>query len=184
MLDLDIANWEKGVLSMIDKNDLNEEAGGLEHDAHITMLYGFHEEVTPEEIESFLKSHITRPIKVGLSKISLFENGEFDVVKFDIVSPNLKRLHYLLRDKFPCTIKFPEYHPHATIAYVKPGEGSKYVMDGEGIPDIKLKGITYSDFQKNKTTWGISDEMTKLPTFEGWIGTGDMDLKNQLVFKT
>ena len=185
MLDLEIANWNKGVLSMLDPNDLCEEKGGAEDYPHITMLYGFHDdEITHDEIEAFLKKHITRPLKVALSNITAFEKDEFDVLKFDIISPNLERLHYMMREEFPCTINFPEYHPHATIAYLKPGTAKKYFVESDGKAEVKLKGLTYSDKDDNLVTWGISDEMTKLPTFEGWIGTGDMDLKNQLVFKT
>jgi hypothetical protein len=29
--------------------------------------------------------------------------------------------------KLPHTTNFPDYHPHATIGYLKPGTGKKYV---------------------------------------------------------
>jgi len=78
-----------------------------------------------------------KPIEVNLSGISIFENPEFDVVKFDVNSKLLTKLNTLMK-QLPHTSTFPEYHPHITIAYVKKGEGNKYIKKFEN--ERKLKG--------------------------------------------
>jgi hypothetical protein len=50
----------------------------------------------------------------------------YDVLKFDVNGPNLHDANGELR-KFPHTNNFPDYHPHLTIAYLKPGMGPRYV---------------------------------------------------------
>jgi hypothetical protein len=56
----------------------------------------------------------------------LFENEKYDVLKFEVVGDNLHETNADLK-KFPHTTSFPDYNPHLTIAYLKKGEGSKYV---------------------------------------------------------
>ena len=62
---------------------------------------------------------------------SLFENKKYDVLKFDVKYSNkgdnlLHRCNKLLKNH-PFTTDFPDYHPHMTIGYIKPGKGYKYV---------------------------------------------------------
>ncbi|MCC6991769.1 MAG: 2'-5' RNA ligase family protein, partial [Acidobacteria bacterium] len=70
------------------------------------------------------------PITATLGKTSLFENDDADVVKVDIDSPDLRRV----REAIATVIDAPgdtrgDYVPHATVAYVKPGQGQKYAGD-------------------------------------------------------
>ena len=64
--------------------------------------------------------------------MSLFENGKFDVLKFDVGYTDKKSsfLHDCNEEltKLPYKSDFPDYHPHMTVAYLKPGMGNKYVM--------------------------------------------------------
>jgi tRNA nucleotidyltransferase/poly(A) polymerase len=131
MLFLDIPVWNK-ITSVIDPDDvLDVEGYGIETEPHTTILYGFHPEVTPEEVFDLFKLNIpVEPIKVGISGISIFSNPEFDVVKFDVESPILNQANKIMSD-LPNTNTFPEYHPHITIAYVKKGTGHKYVKPFE-----------------------------------------------------
>jgi tRNA nucleotidyltransferase/poly(A) polymerase/2'-5' RNA ligase len=128
MLFLDVPIWER-ITSKIRPEDLYIGGGeyGVEKEPHLTILYGFHDEVTAEDVFDLVKEKIPmRPIQVRITGISIFENLEFDVVKFDVNSPELTKLNDILR-QLPNTTKFPEYHAHITIAYVKPGEGKKYI---------------------------------------------------------
>lgn len=138
LLFLDVPIWKR-ITSIIDKNDIYDEPGyGIESEPHVTILYGFHDEVTADEVFGLVKENIPlKPIEIGIKGISVFSNSKFDVVKFDVNSPELTKLNGVVK-QLPNTTDFPKYHPHITIGYVKPGEGQKYVKPFE--KERKIKG--------------------------------------------
>ena len=97
---------------------------GRELQPHVTLLYGFHDNVKPEWIKDCVY-RLKKPIEVQLTEIKHFENPLFDVVVFNINSPRLHKLHEIF-SKFPNTQTHGEYNPHTTIAYVKKGMAEKY----------------------------------------------------------
>jgi 2'-5' RNA ligase len=102
--------------------DPDDDSMGREDTVHCTLLYGLVDQ-DPEPVRELLAGEGV--IKATLGKISLFENDEFDVVKIEVKSPDLHRLHEKI-SVLENENKFPEYEPHVTIAYVKPGSGSLY----------------------------------------------------------
>lgn len=126
MLYLDVPIWSK-LISIIKSEDLHEK--GLEKEPHVTILYGFHNEVNSNDVFKLYKENFSlKPIKIKITGISVFNNNEFDVVKFDVNSKELHDINRLMRN-LPNTQTFPDYHPHITIAYVKKGTGSKYIKN-------------------------------------------------------
>lgn len=119
----------------------------LEKDTHVTLLYGLHNEVLPMDVYNIVSKY--KFDKITLDKISLFENEKFDVLKYDVSGDILHVVNKELKT-LPHTSTFPDYKPHSTIAYLKPGKGKYYVqllsmysaiLDGiEVVPSI----ITYS----------------------------------------
>lgn len=102
-----------------------EGAFGLESEPHCTLLFGLHDdEVSVDEIENVLDQFTYYTCK--LHNPSLFENEKYDVLKFDVTGDNLPETNEKLK-QFPFTTDYPDYHPHMTIAYLKPGEGKQYV---------------------------------------------------------
>ena len=104
--------------------DEADDSFGLEDEPHTTLLYGLHEEVTLEDVKKVLEQFTFYTVKVH--NPSLFENEGFDVLKFEVVGDSLHEVNAKLKE-FPHTSRFPEYHPHLTIGYLKPGKGKKYV---------------------------------------------------------
>lgn len=104
--------------------DLHEK--GRETDPHVTVKYGLETE-DADEVRAALSD--VGPIRVSLGKTSVFPasetGGDFDVVKADVTSPELKAINARL-SKLPNGDKHPEYKPHVTLAYVKAGKGKKY----------------------------------------------------------
>lgn len=89
---------------------------------HITVLYGLHDH-HPEGSKRVLASH--KAPKVTYGRVSAFtSNPKFDVVKVDVHSPDLEKMHQSLK-QLPNTQKF-DYKPHTTVAYVKKGWGQHY----------------------------------------------------------
>ena len=107
---------------------------GRETTPHITVKYGLHT-TDVEEVRALLAN--VAPITATLGNISHFpDGGDGDVVKVDIDSVDLHALNAKIADALETTDTHPNYLPHATIAYVKPGQGQEY--DG----DTSLAGQT------------------------------------------
>lgn len=111
---------------------------GRETDPHITVLYGLHA-TEPAAVKKLLADQ--GPITATLGKVSIFKGKDADVVKIDINSPELHALNAKLR-KLEHTNDYPDYTPHLTLAYVKSGEGEKYV--GKSSPGLTGKTVTFN----------------------------------------
>jgi hypothetical protein len=128
---------------------------GREHDTHVTVLYG--PNAAPAEIAKSVAG--VGPVKVMLGKVSTFSNPEspYDVVKVDVVSPKLHALHEQLKSEFGTASTFPDYKPHITIAYVKKGEGAKYVGKADFTGKvIELHELDHSDKDSIRTSIPLS----------------------------
>lgn len=154
----------------IDPKDLVE----LETDSHITVFYGLHDPGA-ERVTHILEQY--RGVFATIKGLSLFEN-EVDVLKFDIESPVLHELHNHLK-LFPYTETHKDYHPHLTVAYLKPGTGRKYLerteLDGVS---LVLKSMVYSSPSREHTGIVLNDQRWKFRTnaeqlrlFEEWLKT-------------
>jgi len=110
--------------------DEEDPSFGLESEPHCTLLFGLHPEVTTDDITRVINGHdLDKTFMV--SNMSIFDNPEYDVLKFDvgykIKGGNvLGKINTQLKS-FPHKESPYEYHPHMTIAYLKKGEGQKYV---------------------------------------------------------
>jgi len=129
--------------SMIEDEDVYTQEGdksyGREDEPHITLLYGLHNDVEDSEIKDIV-SDMEKTV-VNLSKISIFEAKDYDVVKFDVIGDSKKSLSKINKElsKLPHTTNFPDYHPHCTISYVKKGAGKKYIKTLEEDKQLNCK---------------------------------------------
>ena len=130
MLEAKIPDWEEYHIAGIDENDVYikpmDDSYGLETQPHVTVVYGIHEdEIDEETIANVIRENL-RPLTVKINEVDVFEGKDYDVVKYNVpITPELKKYRELFL-KFPNTQSYPEYKPHMTIAYVKPGTGKKY----------------------------------------------------------
>jgi N12 class adenine-specific DNA methylase/2'-5' RNA ligase len=116
---------------------------GRETEPHITVKYGLH----GDNVEGVRRALADEPpITATLGKTSLFQNDDADVLKADVESPDLHRLNKKIADAVPHTDTHPDYVPHATIAYLKPGAGKQYAGDAalEG-HRVTIDHVTFSD---------------------------------------
>ena len=130
-INLELKSYMKKLTDAIDKEDIYttqpDDLGwtyGIETDPHITLLYGLHND-SPKECQETLKGQ-----KGGfftVDGVSEFEKEKYDVLKLDVKSEDLHRLHELLKKETENTQSFPEYKPHLTLSYMKKGKGKKYI---------------------------------------------------------
>lgn len=115
------------ITKLIDPEDLytEGESFGIETEPHCTLLYGLHDdEVSPDEVSNIIQNRTFSTCKGH--NISCFNNEKYDVLKYDVMGDGLNDTNKELT-QFPYTTDYPDYHPHATIAYLKPGMGQKYI---------------------------------------------------------
>jgi 2'-5' RNA ligase len=146
MLNLNIPNWNN-ILSIIDEDDLyidpKDPSYGLEHDPHITVLYGLHSNIPDDKVISIINEYKYKNYNIQIQNIDSFKNAEFDVLKLSIIpDDNLKEFNLSLSE-LPNTNDYPDYKPHITIGYLKPGFSDKY-KDLISIPKFKIESIVYS----------------------------------------
>jgi len=116
--------------------DPNDPSFGREDNPHITVKYGLHT-TDPAEVRKVMQGQ--GPIAVTAGKVSVFKGDQYDVVKIDVDSPDLHKLNKKIADSVKHTDTHPEYKPHITLAYVKPGLGAKYA----GAATLEGKEITF-----------------------------------------
>jgi 2'-5' RNA ligase len=156
MIKYDIPWWNKFV-SSINKDYIYDVSGfGIEFEPHVTILYGFHDEVGVNAIKEYVNK-INKPIQITLTGISSFNTENYDVLKFDVVSPTLHKLNKFFQ-KLPNTNSFKEYRPHMTIAYMLSGRARTY--ETQLNPPLRFVSSTYSfsDKVNNKDSWTITGE--------------------------
>lgn len=108
---------------------------GREDQPHVTALYGI-TQGDPGPTAKAILAESSGVIRATAGKLSLFHSKDYDVLKVDIESSDLREIENHLRESVPFKSDFPDYKPHMTIAYLKKGKGAKYVGDArfEGTP--------------------------------------------------
>ena len=159
MIYLNISNWDK-IQENIDEDDLyidiNDDSYGREDNPHITLIYGIHD-IPDSEISNDLRNININDIK--FKGVSVFNNDKFDVLKFDIDSNEMVSYNTLFVSKYPNTNDYT-YHPHCTIAYLKPGKSDKYVdMINKDI-QFKIEGVVYSKIDGSKKYYNINNNIS------------------------
>jgi len=156
MLYAKVPDWNDKI-HIVNKEDIYEKNDdyGYEKEPHITILYGLHhDEINKEELYEKIKELIC-PVTVKIENIDIFENDEFDVVKFNVPAINQLKEYHKEFLKFPNTQTFSGYKPHMTIAYVKKGEGKKYKQKLDKPFEVTFKKAVYSDPNEKKKHFNL-----------------------------
>ncbi len=116
---------------------------GREQHPHITLKYGLVQPYTEEQMRQMIRNVI--PFDVRVKGVSVFESDDrYDVVKFDVESEELNRLHEMF-GKLPNHDEHPEYHPHMTLAYVRKGMGNRFARNPKRFARVPIKTLVYSE---------------------------------------
>ena len=120
-------------------NDSTNEFG-RELEPHITVLYGFVNDLTPEQVKALVGG--IKNIDATITGVDKFSNPMYDVAIFTIQSHILEELNKKSKTTYKVVNSYPIYHPHLTIAYVKKGMFN-FKKTNLNIP-LKIETITYS----------------------------------------
>ena len=123
---------------------------GRETDCHVTILYGFLPDLHELQIRKIIQD--VKPFTITLTGIDTFQNHQFDVVKFSVESPVLRKLNEIAK-QFPNKSSFPNYKPHMTIAYEKSGT-FKFPRSGMNIR-IPINEVCYSPARGGKSCFDL-----------------------------
>ena len=144
-----------------------EEVGenyGKEANPHVTVMYGL-SPIEENRVKELLNK-VPKKIVAELGKISKFSNADtpYDVLKIEVKSPHLNKIHEMIRKNFDNNYKWSEYNPHVTLAYVKKGTCNEYVGNKtfEGVK-VMFEAFTYSN--------GIRELNHAVPMKEYNVGT-------------
>jgi HK97 family phage portal protein len=126
---------------------------GRETELHITALFGIHSE-DPDEVRRVVAGF--GPVHIRLGQTSCFDGAEtgkdYDVVKVDVESEDLHRLHALLAGSLDHAATHPEYHPHVTLCYVRAGLGDRYAGRDDALGlELLCNVLRFSDRAGNVT---------------------------------
>jgi 2'-5' RNA ligase len=168
MVDLPQKNKILQFVESIPSECVYEEEGkhyGKETNPHITLMYGL-SPIEENRVKELL-TKVPKKISARLGKISKFENSDtpYDVLKIEVNSPHLYKIHEMIRNNFENDYKWPEYNPHVTLSYVKKGTCNEYVGNKtfEGMK-FTFENFTYSN--------GIREQNHKVNMKEYFVGQG------------
>lgn len=130
--------------------DVYEPEGGRETDAHVTVKYGL---IDPDPEALFEVVARRGPVTFTLGKTAMFATRLYDVVYASVRSTDLADLNAAITLGVECKERdHSAYVPHATVAYVQPGTGVKYVgLDALDGIEVTVDNIVLCDVDGSKT---------------------------------
>lgn len=169
MVDVPVKNWNE-ITSFINTDDIytvsDNDTYGIQDRPHLTLLYGTHKEVTSEQVESLLKN--VKPFSIEIDGVDIFENKDYDVVKFNVKKNDLLQSIFDSLSTLPNSNSFKDYKPHITIAYVKKGTGKKYIKSDYKWKVDNINEVTYSMVDGNEYKFSLDNinESMSLPNYD------------------
>jgi hypothetical protein len=156
MVNLHVPTWD-ALVGRIPEHVLYQPDSpkfGREYEAHCTVLFGFHD--YPGLGEELLRKlplnlpELTRLGAVVATGCDVFANAECDVVKLNLKSVELTRLNAWCKARYAYTSNYPDYLPHATLAYVQKGLGQAYRTPNNLQLPLRVKSLVYSGPGENR----------------------------------
>lgn len=144
--------------------DPSDPSFGREESPHVTLKFGLHTNEA-KDLEPVLKGEKALTAKLGKTDIFASKEGApYDVVYVTVESEDLKRLNKKISDSMEHTDTQPEYIPHMTVAYVKPGVGEKYKgKDALEGTEVVFDRVQFSGKDKQKVDITLEARVNEKP---------------------
>jgi 2'-5' RNA ligase len=138
----DVADKIRAMAEKIPADALHEK--GREDTPHVTVKYGLHADVQTRDVRKVLRS--AKPGTLRFGSTAMFASEGYDVVYVAVESDELRALNAAITDSLPNTTTQKAYVPHATLAYVKTGEGQRFINQSDlAGAEVAFDSIAYSD---------------------------------------
>jgi len=146
-LALEVMAW--GKTNIPDKDLYTKDDKGREDEIHVTLFYGITEDAE-DKLRELLSG--VKPFECRLGLVTTFKDKkECDVIKIDVESSEMVKLHYLIRESVKNKNEYPTYASHITVAYVKKGKADRVLGDDRFRgATFKVTEIVYSTKDHNK----------------------------------
>ena len=184
----DTAKILKFSKQLIKDEDLYLEGNeyGRENESHVTIRYGFINDLNEIEIRQLLKGH--KPFVVEIEGLDKFDtHPSYDVAMFKVSSPVLRKLNEMSGIHLN-ECDYPDYNPHLTLAYVQKGRFNK-IKEGLQIKAL-IKEICYSPISGTKSYFTLEEshdidaEITRLEQeWERLDSMGNQDIRQREIVK-
>lgn len=179
-----IRKWgEENIPEDILYTEEGDRTFGREDYIHTTALYG----LTEDSIDSVKEVVLgVKPFELKLGQVEVFEHRDgYDVIHVKVeLTPELLDLRKRL-EQLPFKSDFPDYKPHVTIAYVKQGEGKKFVGDKvfQGVK-VFVDTLVYSfkGDEKKRIPLESKEGSLKLSSPESYTDVSDTSLQDKSEF--
>jgi hypothetical protein len=144
----EIMAWGKANVSDKDLYTKDDDKG-REDEIHVTLFYGIVEDAE-DKIREMMSG--VKPFECRLGLVTAFKDvKEYDVLKIDVESPELVKLHYLIQDNVKNKNKYPTYTPHVSIAYMNKDKANRLIgEDRFRGTSFKVTEIVYSTKDHDK----------------------------------
>lgn len=120
-------------------------------DVHATIFYGIKDN---DHSTSAAALAPLAPIKIRLGKTSVFktEGSPYHVLKVDVEGDAIHQAHHAVKDATKSESKWPDFSPHITLAYMRPGFADLYAGDTrfEG-KEATFSSVTFSPAEGART---------------------------------
>ena len=144
---------------------INSHALPVQKNLHCSILQNIHKNISKEVISTLCAAYIDRlyAAQYRLHHLSLFENLEgtgangvpfhYDVLKFDLDAPVVFDLHQTLalrlQEYHNHPFSFENYHPHVTIAFIKPDSCGSLLEDYKDLEiNLRAKSLKYKSKER------------------------------------
>lgn len=131
------------------RDDNSPNDYGKETDHHVTLAACLENDVDLDQVKKHLK-----PLKdyVAYAKgVSLFRNQKYDVIKCDIISPDLVSTNKDIMENFISHSEYKnQYQPHLTLAYVEKGQGSSFEQNFDRLIELTPVSFLFSWFDNGQ----------------------------------
>lgn len=98
---------------------------GIEGDTHVTLAPCLDNDADLDRLKALLAPIDSYNVMLG--DISMFECGDYDVLKCKAVCDELYETYDRISSEFEIHSEYKEYNPHVTVAYMKKGCAGKYL---------------------------------------------------------
>jgi hypothetical protein len=141
-----------GAVCSVNEDDVHSKGLQILH-PHVTFIFGFTNRIPITESRQLMAEVLEHcPKTLGIDRRpSLFQNEDFDVLKFNVHVPDcLRGYRSRVMSRYDCKQNYPDWIPHLTVGYLKRGTGIKYLGTRFRSDSISIEAVSFNQPQQKQ----------------------------------